>query len=120
MPATTFTARQTAADVKAALSKRGIARDVDAKRVRAYVRDNVASFDDDGYTAHLYDAKTHTAIVTAMVARYAGTGKAPKAQRAAAASSGRNPSAKGKAAVKADPQTMPQREAVARAKDAAS
>jgi hypothetical protein len=82
----TWTARATAQDINAALRKAGIARTLDAKRVRAWVRDNVAAYDDDGYTAHLYDARTHAAVVTGIVARYTGKG------RPAAASAGRTSS----------------------------
>jgi hypothetical protein len=92
----TFTARQTARDIVTALGKRGITRDVDAKRVRAWVRDNVDAYDDDGYTAHLYDARTHDRIVSSMVARYSGTRGTDG--RANAASVGRGANGKATAA----------------------
>jgi len=83
MAGTTYTARQTAREV----SKR-LGREVDAKRVRAWVRDNVDAYDDDGYTAHLYDARLKDRIVAGMVAR-------GKAARPVAASTGRaKPAAK--------------------------
>lgn len=94
--ATTYTARQVAREV----SKR-LGRDVDAKRVRAWVRDNVDAYDDDGYTAHLYDHATYTRIVTAMVAR-------GRAARPTAATSGRSGPAKAKAKAKAtSPKVAP-------------
>ena len=93
MAAQTFNARQTAADVNAALGKRGIAKALDAKRVRAWVRDNVESFDDDSYTAHQYSAALHRTIVDGIVGRYTATGGKASAksadQRGTAASSGR-------------------------------
>lgn len=83
MAATTFTARQTAAEVTKVLAKAGLSRSIDAKRVRAFVRDNLDSYDDGVYTAHLYDARTKDRIVKAMVARYT-------AGRPASASLGRS------------------------------
>lgn len=74
--AATFTAKQVARDVSAA-----IGRQVDAKRVRAWVRANVAAFDDDGYTAHLYDARQRKAIVDGMTAA-AAKGRAKAAAEA--------------------------------------
>lgn len=82
--ATTYTARQTAQDVQAALAKAGIVRVVNAKRVRAFVRDTMPGWDDGAYTAHLYDARTHERIVRAMLERYGAKGA-----RAASASLGR-------------------------------
>jgi hypothetical protein len=83
--AQTFTARQTAIDVNAALKRKGLERSVNAKRVRAFVRDTMPAYDDGLYTAHLYDARTHERIVNALVARYTGQ----TAPRAASASIGR-------------------------------
>jgi hypothetical protein len=83
MTATTFTARQTAAEVTKALAKVGLDRAINAKRVRAFVRDTMPAYDDGLYTAHLYDARTKDRIVKAMVARYT-------AGRPAAASLGRS------------------------------
>lgn len=74
--ATTYTARMVAREV----SKR-LGRDVDAKRVRAWVRDNVPAYDDDGYTAHVYDRRTFDRIVTGMVSK-ARTGRATAASKA--------------------------------------
>jgi hypothetical protein len=79
-----------AREVTAVLHKRGLERDVDAKRVRAWVRDNVDAYDDDGYTAHLYDARLRDRIVSGMVARYVGRTPGTTA-RAASASAGRSP-----------------------------
>jgi hypothetical protein len=66
--AATVNARAMAARVNAALRKAGSPKQVDAKRVRAWVRDNVAAYDDDGYTAHAYDARTAATIERGMVA----------------------------------------------------
>ena len=74
--AKTYTAR----DVAKALSKSG--RKVDGKRVRAWVREHVARFDDDGYTAHQYSATEFRTIVAGM------TGGA-KSGRSTAAQQGR-------------------------------
>lgn len=68
--AQTFTARQTALDVVRECKRKGLDRAVNAKRVRAFVRDTVPGYDDGQYTAHLYDARLHDRIVRAMVARY--------------------------------------------------
>lgn len=75
--ATTYTAKAVAREVAKRLN-----RPFDAKRVRAWVRENVPAYDDDGYTAHAYDHATFTRIVNALVAR----GRTP---RTAAASKGR-------------------------------
>jgi len=96
MAAQTWNARQTAQDINAALRKAGIARSLDAKRVRAWVRDNVDAYDDDGYTAHVYDATTHARIVKGIMARYTASGTVRKArtasdQRGSAATQGRKP-----------------------------
>jgi hypothetical protein len=91
--AATVNARAMAARVNAALRKAGSPKQVDAKRVRAWVRDNVAAYDDDGYTAHAYDARTAATIERGMVAsRVAAKGATPKAARGVAASEGRTPS----------------------------
>ena len=88
--ASTTNARQTAKDVMGALAKRGIKVTLDAKRVRAWVRDNVDAYDDDGYTAHQYDGQTHAAIVKGMVDRYAArAGQTGSNARGTAASAGR-------------------------------
>ena len=94
MAGQTYTARMVAREV----SKR-LGRDVDAKRVRAWVRDNVDAYDDDGYTAHVYDHATFTRIVTAMVTR-------GRAARPTAASTGRSGKSKSKTAPTA-PKTAP-------------
>lgn len=80
MTGQTYNAKAVAREV----SKR-VGRTFDAKRVRAWVRDNVPAYDDDGYTAHVYDRKTYDRIVSGMVAK-ARTG------RATAASEGRGAS----------------------------
>lgn len=77
MTAATYTPKQVAREVAKRLN-----RTYDAKRVRAWVRDNVAAYDDDGYTAHLYDHATYMRIVTALVKR-------GQVGRPAAASKGR-------------------------------
>lgn len=77
-----LTARMVARDVSKALGK-----DVDAKRVRSWVRDNVAAYDDDGYTAHQYTPALARTIVAGMVKR-------ANAARPTAASNGRKGAAK--------------------------
>jgi hypothetical protein len=52
-----------------------IGRDYDAKRVRAWVRDNVDEYDDDGYTAHVYSAALAKRIEDALVKRAQGGGR---------------------------------------------
>jgi hypothetical protein len=69
-----FTARQTARAISAKLG-----RDVSDKRVRAWVRDNVPAYDDDHYSAHLYDARLRDRIVAAFVTR-SRTGRTVAAQ----------------------------------------
>jgi len=80
--AETLTARMVAREVSKALG-----RDVDAKRVRAWVRDNIEAYDDDGYTAHVYTPALARTIVAGMVKR-------AKAPRPTAASKGRAGKAK--------------------------
>jgi hypothetical protein len=106
MTAKTFTARETALDVVASCKRAGLQRAVNAKRVRAFVRDTVPGYDDGAYTAHLYDARLHDRIVRDMTARY--TGKT--VQRAASASLGRpsaKPSAKTAKTTTAKPSAAP-------------
>lgn len=79
MTGQTYNAKAVAREV----SKR-VGRTFDAKRVRAWVRENVPAYDDDGYTAHVYDRKTFDRIVKGMTDK-ARTG------RATAASAGRTP-----------------------------
>lgn len=62
----TFTPRQVARLVADATG-----RECDAKRVRAWVRDNVARFDDDGYTAHAYTLAECQTIVDGLTTRKA-------------------------------------------------
>lgn len=78
MAAQTSTAR----DVARLVSK-ATGRDVNAKRVRQWVRDHIAAFDDDGYTAHQYSAQQVRAIVAGMT-------KGAKGARSSAASAGRS------------------------------
>lgn len=85
--ATLYTANETARATNAALVKAHSARRVTAKTVRAWVRDNVDAYDDDGYTAHRYDARLRDRIVRALVAR--STGRTGTDGRANAASKGR-------------------------------
>jgi len=73
----TVNARQVARDVSKALG-----RTIDAKRVRAWVRDNVAAFDDDGYTTHAYTPALARTIVAGMT-------KSRKADRSKSAAEGR-------------------------------
>lgn len=80
MTAQTYKAR----DVAKAVSK-ATGRPINDKRVRAWVRDNVAAFDDDGYTAHVYSTAQYKAIVKGMT-------DGSKAERSKAASAGRTPS----------------------------
>jgi len=51
-------------DVARELAKSG--RKLDAKRVRAWVRDHVARFDDDGYTSHDYSTAEYRTIIAGM------------------------------------------------------
>jgi len=90
---TTYTARQTAALVNAALDHAGIKSRVDAKRVRAYVRDTIAEYDDDAYTAHAYTLALRDRIVAGMVARRTASGAKGTGTpaRATSASKGRPP-----------------------------
>lgn len=97
MAGQTWTARMVAREV----SKR-TGRDVDAKRVRAWVRDNVDAYDDDGYTAHVYDARTKDRIVAAFVAK--AKGATGTNARSRAASEGRGTRTKG-ATTKGTPPT---------------
>jgi len=92
--AETFTARVTALAVTSALRKVGLDRKVDAKRVRAYVRDTMPAYDDGLYTAHLYSAALRDRIVAGMVKRY-------QAGRPASASLGRASKVATEAAVEA-------------------
>ena len=94
--AQTWNARATAKDVNDALRKAGVQRTLDAKRVRQWVRENIEAYDDDGYTAHVYNAQLHRTIVDGIVKRYTASGTTTKArtsadQRGSAASSGRTP-----------------------------
>lgn len=89
MTAQTYSARQTARDVSKALG-----REVDAKRVRAWVRDHVDAYDDDGYTSHEYDHATHARIVKGMTA-------SAKSGRASAARQGRKGASKAATTAKA-------------------
>lgn len=75
--ASTMTARQMARAISAK-----VGRPVDAKRVRAWVRDNVDAYDDDRYTAHAYDARLQRRIMAAFVT-------SAKSGRSRAASTGR-------------------------------
>jgi len=99
MTTATFTARQTAAEVTKACAKVGLTRSVNAKRVRAFVRDTMPAYDDGEYTAHLYDARTKDRIVKAMVARYT-------AGRPASASLGRSTKEATVAKVAAEQRTV--------------
>jgi hypothetical protein len=72
--AATYSAR----DVAKALAKSG--RKVDGKRVRQWVRDHVARFDDDGYTAHQYTAAEYRTIVAGMTGT-AKTGRSTAARQ---------------------------------------
>lgn len=104
----TYNARQTAKDVNAALARKGVSAKVTDKQVRSFVRDNVAAYDDDGYTTHAYSTAQHTSIVAAMVARRSASGaRGSKVEsRATSASKGRQStpkhSARETAARKAD------------------
>jgi hypothetical protein len=87
---TTFTARKVADEVTRKLGK-----PVNAKRVRQWVRDHIAAFDDEGYTSHQYTPAQRAAIVKGMTT-------AAAKPRAKAASQGR-----------AKPKTKPTAEAEA-------
>lgn len=75
--AATVSAREMARIVSKALG-----RTVNDKRVRAWVRDNIAAYDDEGYTAHAYGPLVQRTILAGM------TGKA-KGARSTAAVKGR-------------------------------
>lgn len=75
--AVTFSARDTAKAINAKTGK-----DIDAKRVRQWVRDHIDAYDDDGYTAHAYNRATFDRIVAGMT-------KASGSERSKAASTGR-------------------------------
>lgn len=77
MTATMYSARQTAREV----SKR-LGREVSDRRVRAWVREHVEAYDDDGYTTHAYDRRTFDRIVKGMT-------DGAKADRSKSAASGR-------------------------------
>lgn len=98
--AQTFSAKQTARIIAA---KTG--RPCDAKRVRAWVRDNVAAYDDDGYTSHQYDARLRDRIVAAFVQRAKGTTPGTPA-RSRAASEGRGTRTTSKRASKPPTRAM--------------
>lgn len=87
--ATKWTARQTARDINAALEKAKSEKRVNDKRVRAWVRENVSAYDDDGYTSHEYDARTHARIVDAFLAKYGVKVARGTNGRARSASNGR-------------------------------
>jgi len=87
---TTYTARKVAEEVTRKLGK-----PVNAKRVRQWVRDHIAAFDDEGYTAHQYTAAQRQAILKGMTT-------AAAQPRAKAASQGR---------AKPKPQPTPEAEA---------
>ena len=93
MTGTTYNAKAVAREV----SKR-VGRTFDAKRVRAWVRDNIPAYDDDGYTAHVYDRPTFDRIVKGMVER-------AKGGRATAASAGRTPAKRSAKPAPAKPAT---------------
>jgi len=102
--AQTFTARQVAA-----LVAKKTGRPCDGKRVRAWAREHMARFNDDGYTTHAYTARERDAIMAALVSRSRPDAKGT-AGRASSASRGRRPSAPKKPASapkapKADPNT---------------
>lgn len=81
--ASTSKATENARTVARQVSK-VLGREVNAKRVRAWVRDHVAAFDDDGYTAHVYDARTAAAIVAGMTKGQTERSKAAQTGRRAA------------------------------------
>ena len=86
MGAQTYTANVVAREVSAAMRKRDPkSHGIDAKRVRSWVRANVARFDDDGYTSHQYTSAERTRIVAALLARSKpdATGTAGRASSAA-------------------------------------
>lgn len=74
-------ATETARTVARMVSK-AVGRDVSDKRVRAWVRDHVAAFDDDGYTSHQYSPAQVKVIVAGMT-------KAAQSGRSASAANGR-------------------------------
>lgn len=77
--AQTLTARQMAAQVSKA-----VGRQVTAKQVRAAARDQIAAYDDDGYTAHAYDARQASTLLAYFRARAAkGRTSVPVRVRAA-------------------------------------
>lgn len=106
-----MTAQTYSARMVARLVSKAVGREVSDKRVRAWVRDNVPAFDDDGYTTHAYDARTRDAIVKALTARYSARATGT-AGRASSASNGRKGAAAPKrtrksAAPKVTPEATP-------------
>ena len=98
---------QHSAPVTAAMVAREVAKRTgkpcDGKRVRAWVRANVARFDDDGYTSHTYTAAEHARIVSALVARSKGQGTGTNARSASAAQGRTGAPVKARKARKATP-----------------
>lgn len=78
------TKTENARSVARSVSK-ALGREVNDKRVRAWVRDHVDAFDDDGYTAHQYSAAQAREIIAGMT-------KAGKSGRATAARNARSTS----------------------------
>lgn len=95
-----MTAQTTSARQVARMVSKAVGRDITDKRVRQWVRDNVASFDDDGYTTHAYDARTVKVIVAGMTKRYKDSGRP---QSASNGRQGATTPAKRKATRKATP-----------------
>jgi len=62
-------------------------RKLDAKRVRAWVRENIARFDDDGYTSHEYSAAEYKTIVAGL----SGQSKTARTRAAVKARAGSTP-----------------------------
>lgn len=111
----TLTARMVAREVSKALK-----RDVDAKRVRAWVRDNVPAYDDDGYTAHQYSPALAKTIVAGMVKRAnaarpsaasKGRAGAPKAAKASKVTAKRKSAQRGRVSATQPGGTVAPREA---------
>lgn len=77
-------------DVARAMSSKG--RKLDAKRVRAWVREHIARFDDDGYTSHEYTPAEYRSIIAGMTGQ-AKTGRTSAAVkgRAGATSKAKTP-----------------------------
>lgn len=111
MAAQTYDARAVAKRVNATLAKRGVSSVIDAKRVRAHVRDTIPAYDDGSYTRHEYSAALAQRIHDALVSKYTGSARTTSASagRAKPASTKRTTKpAKPASVAQSAPQTAPE------------